>query len=468
MTTPLLWAVITAGVSSKRPQVTVHRVQTWLGRSGAIPIYLKLVVNERLSEDVSLLISIRDHIRHWGGMTLITGSHEIARQVMVFLMGSSSERLDHFSCLFLMAGSPLSDNFQEEQEPNEGNSNAHADITDVFRVLAQANAGHLRELILGAAALPYRVWQPAIMDSPFSVYPTKSMLSSVTLSLPSLQTLRLFERSSNVAEIGASSILHLLAKCPSLRTFIFRGSNLFDPHGVHGMFPIDLPHLRTLHLCQTFHQRIILSHLHTPKLNTLRLMWLNRPERLVDESYEPDSEERMEEEAEFSQSPWTDLLTGSGIRSLIRHTRLMYGLAPPITVLDMDFADIRSPKDFVWVFEHLPLLEEFRIVGSDMSDKVLLALASQRKIDSGREEWLCPCLRRLEFSRCDIITGLGIISLAKARNPPIESDIAHMEGQPARLEKFMVDGCGRIDCESVAVLQYIMGDVCFDVEPMEW
>ena len=203
-------------------------------------------------------------------------------------------------------------------------------------------------------------------------------------------------------------------------------------------------------------------------------MWLNRPEELIDESYQPDPAEVSEGPAEYSQSPYTDLLSGAGLRALIQQSTKHSGSHLPITYFDMDFADIRSPKDFLWVFKHLPLLEEFRIVGSDMSDKVLMGLAKERIGPGGvKEGWLCPRLRKMEFSRCDVITGMGVLALVKGRNPSLSDHerglevgmtTAERERIPARLEKFELEGCANVDCESIAVVQNIIGMVSFDVE----
>jgi len=213
---------------------------------------------------------------------------------------------------------------------------------------------------------------------------------------------------------------------------------------------VNLSHLRHLHLIHTFHQRTLLSHLCTPSLETLRLIWLNHNEMPLDEFYDSDPMEVDEDPTEFSQSPQTDLLTGLGLRTLIRNS------APHIRVFDMDFSDMRSPKDFVWVFQHLPMLEYFRIVGSDMSDRVLFALASPGK--DGR--WLCPLLTELEFSRCDVITGKGVVAIAKGRN---ERNTLH---GPQRLKRFSVDFCANVDCESIAVMQYLLGMVSFEITPV--
>jgi len=397
----------------------------------------------------NLLGDLREHGRHWRRFSLTAGSFRIAHGVFAFFTPSPPHQI--LSRIDIKAGPLTSEDifFDDELEPDDA-VDPRGDITTTFlaiHVLA-ASAPHFTELNLLSSALPYAAWGTAVHPE-----------------LPHLRKLRIFEHAGQGDQISAPSILCLLAKCPALEFFSFRGWYIFEPRS-HPLEIVDLPHLRELHLAQTFHQRIILSHLSTPKLETLRLSWLNRPDSLIDESYQPDLSEDNADPVEFSQSPYTDILTGVGLRTLIR--RCM----PPIRVLDMDFADARCPNDFVWLFAHLPALATFRIVGSDMSDNVLSALAAPRQDGT----WLCPRLTSLEFSRCDIITGLGIVSLAKGRNPPAESNLDQAAGndnrrgaarlRPARLTHFSVEACATVDCESVAVMQYLLDLVVFNVEVM--
>lgn len=53
-----------------------------------------------------------------------------------------------------------------------------------------------------------------------------------------------------------------------------------------------------------------------------------------------------------------------GLRKLITRSN------PPLEILDMDLADMRT-KDFKWCFDRLPVLRHFCITGSDMSDNVI-------------------------------------------------------------------------------------------------
>ncbi|KAF8573566.1 hypothetical protein K439DRAFT_1642895 [Ramaria rubella] len=436
VTTPRLWHSLSVALPTSSPRTTSAKVRTVLARSGAFPIHVILTLRSWSEDDIptlALLIHLRNHSGHWARLTLTAASCSITRSLFAFFAERPDMRA--LTRVDLTAGPSFDD--AEDDFPfvlPQENEDPRSDMTAVLAGLASTQAPRLTELNLATSALPYPFW------------PTPTPLLH-------LHTLRIFDRNGHLGEIAAPSLLHLLAKCPLLERLLFRGSSSFDPHAPPFGPPVSLPYLQELHLAQTFHQRIILAHLHTPALHTLRLAWLNRPEVLIDESYAPDPAEKNEEPTEYSQSPYTDLLTGAGVRALVRASN------PPLRVLDMDFADARSPRDFVWLFGRLPTLEEFKIVGSDMSDRVLDALAGRGEDGT----WLCPRLVSLDFSRCDVITGKGVVELAKARNPPLDVGIDNA-GAPARLTRFNVEACARVDCEAVAVKQYILGDVSFEVE----
>lgn len=435
ITTPSLWHSVSVKIPSSTPHITSAKVRTWLARSGGIPLQISLNVTKWNDDDSSLPLfhHLRSHSHHWGRLSLITSSHTVARHIFQFF--TSFPHHDLLSRLDLSIGSSLLDTHDPEDE--------RGSITVVVAGLMGTYAPRLTEFNLATSALPYE-WN-----------------LKTHVGFPHLCTLRIFEQNEfEIGDISPSTILQLLDKCPALEHFDFTGSNGIDPGGVSDVM-VSLPRLRELHLAQTVHQRAILAQLVTPALQILRLSWLNRRDPLIDDSYVPDPSEDSEEPPEWSQSPFTDLLTGAGIRSLISRS------APPIRVLDLDFADARSPKDFVWVFNHLPTLESFRITGSDMSDKVLQALASE----TDRGVWLCPRLMSLEFSRCDVITGRGVVALAMGRNPCKDhvgglstEDISADYSRPVRLTTFIVEACARVDCEAVAVMQHLLDNMDFEVE----
>ena len=147
---------------------------------------------------------------------------------------------------------------------------------------------------------------------------------------------------------------------------------------------------------------------------------------------EPEEGDSDDEACDFSQSPWSDHATGMGLRSLLRRSN------PPLEVLEMDYADMRT-KDFLWCFDHLETLSEFRIVASDMSDKVIQMLAPYRvsgrprsvsSMSSDPDESLefvnhawalgeprvrLPRLSALELWNCQRLTGNSIVATLGAR-----------------------------------------------------
>lgn len=449
ITTPRLWHKVFVFLPFRVPSVAFSKARSFLERSGAYPLHISLVVHKWLGQkdELELLSLIRNHSSHWFRLSLVASSNVATSEIFVFLTSSQRHevlsRIDLCTSLISHEWEEFGIHFDFEDLGLEEDNNARKSMSVIFHKLNETYAPNFRELNLFTSALPFTSWN-----------------TSNRPELSSLRTLRIYEHNTSLPGIRPISLLYLLSRCPLLEYLTFKGSDDFDSHGLKTNI-VRLERLRHFNLAQTFHQRIILSHIYAPALETLRLMWLNRPDTLIDESYEIDPSDNNEGSVEPSQSPYTDLLTGTGLRSLVRRS------TPPIRTLDMDFSDMRSPKDFVWLFEQLPTLELFRIVGSDMSDNVLLTLAGHDRRE--KNQWLCPRLKHLEFSRCDVISGKGIIALAKARGPKenraktLDKDF-NSSSSPAALQKFIVDACARVDCESIAVMQHVMGTVNYDVD----
>ncbi|TFY73216.1 hypothetical protein EWM64_g10796, partial [Hericium alpestre] len=210
--------------------------------------------------------------------------------------------------------------------------------------------------------------------------------------------------------IPPSDLLHFLTACPMLEYLSFNGTMIeptFTEEELLVPPPVArLPHLRSLVLHSTLCTRIILSHLDTPALKELYLEHLNvdfafpvhnpylprrprpteptsipasppdsmpppapldmpnaivtHPELLPppvthtfpsmflpsspsQRTYELEEGDSDDEWPDFSQSPYSDHATGMGVRSLLRRSN------PPLRVLEMDYADMRT-KDFRWLF----------------------------------------------------------------------------------------------------------------------
>ncbi|KIM43129.1 hypothetical protein M413DRAFT_443939 [Hebeloma cylindrosporum] len=200
-------------------------------------------------------------------------------------------------------------------------------------------------------------------------------------------------------------ILEFLSACPELESFFLSGW----PHDGPIDYPlpiIHLPNLVTLHLKNTCFVRALLSSLDTPRLEYLFLSHTNVDFQLHGEHHdEGDSED---EARDFSQSPWSDKATGMGLRKLINRSN------PPIRVLEMDFCDMRT-KDFRYVFDRLTFLEDFHIVASDMSDKVMGLLHPVKCQDGLVMHLRLPRLRRLRLTNCQRLGGKAIVDALTER-----------------------------------------------------
>jgi len=194
-------------------------------------------------------------------------------------------------------------------------------------------------------------------------------------------------------------ILDFLRACPDLESFYLSGWPYIE--SIVGPLPeVHLPSLVELHLRSTCSIRPILSSLITPRLEYVYLSHLNVDFELLGEYHEEGDSE--DEAHDYSQSPSSDRATGMGLRRLITRCN------PPIKLLDMDFCDMRT-KDFEYVFDRLPLLEDFRIVASDMSDKVINFLRPISPTAGGTFRVRLPCLRYLKLINCRRLTGEAIV-----------------------------------------------------------
>lgn len=247
----------------------------------------------------------------------------------------------------------------------------------------------------------------------YPVWPFCYMMNVWMYKLPSPQTLAplrftcisITEGSFGTILAQPRSVLEFLQACPALESFYFSGWPHDEDTSNENLPVVCLPRLHTLHLKSTCSARAYLSSLDTPHLQNLYLAHLNVDFKLQGEYNEPGDSE--DEAGDYSQSPWSDQATGMGLRKLIQRCR------PPIKVLEMDFSDMRT-KDFRYVFDRLPDLEEFRIVASDMSDTVIRLLKPNTRED-GSVELRVPRLRQLKLYNCQRLTGSAIVSALASR-----------------------------------------------------
>jgi hypothetical protein len=80
----------------------------------------------------------------------------------------------------------------------------------------------------------------------------------------------------------------------------------------------------------------------------------------------------------------------------------------------MDFCDMRT-KDFRYVFDRLAFLEDFHIVASDMSNKVMGFLYPVKSQDGPAMHLRLPRLRRLRLTNCQRLSGKAIVDALTER-----------------------------------------------------
>lgn len=221
-----------------------------------------------------------------------------------------------------------------------------------------------------------------------------SLPGSSTLVPLRFTTVMISEESMSV---HPTTVLDFLSALPQLEHFCLSGLINDDEHSMANAAIVFLPRLQTLTIRSTCTTRAILSHLHAPDLSELYLGHLNVDWSLPFDQITFAEGDSDDEAADFSRSPSSDRATGMGLRALINRS------SPPLRVLHMDYADMRT-KDFKFVFDRLERLEEFLIVASDMSDTVIRLFAP---LPNGQVR--LPKLRTLELNNCLRLSGDAIV-----------------------------------------------------------
>ncbi|KAI0802072.1 hypothetical protein BC629DRAFT_1284651 [Irpex lacteus] len=383
--TPRAWQYIYLD-DKHRPLRASHRLaRVWLERSQNFPVDIRINLDD--SDNLLALISpLIAHVRRWRRFTiegkiqedvdfrsLYEGSLPILETLTVFIKGAEP---------------PMAVGEQESQPP--------------LRIF---HCSPPLELSLSGAR-SYRVF---LHHEAFRL-PIPQQISTLHLRT-------LVIRENNTLDVVPDPIrlINFLQCCPQLRDFHYFALP-HEPTPPTNRVPLPmvrLPHLRCLVLRSTCAVRAILSHIDAPDLRELYLEHTNMEFRLNHAAAftpEPEEGDSDDEAGDFSQSPWSDHATGMGLRNLIRRSN------PPLQVLEMDYADMRT-KDFLWCFDRLDSLIEFRIVASDMSDKVIQLLAPYHVNDRPRSppRVRLPRLTALEFWNCQRLTGDAVVAAIGAR-----------------------------------------------------
>ncbi|KXN88237.1 hypothetical protein AN958_07696 [Leucoagaricus sp. SymC.cos] len=290
-----------------------------------------------------------------------------------------------------------------------------------------------------------------------SSYPPFAYMMNVWVSkLPSPEmiaplcftTVSITEGSFGAISAHPRSVLDFLRACPDLQSFYFSGWPHDEDLTSEELPIVSLPHLHTLQLKSTCSARAYLSCLDTPLLQNLHLAHLNVDFKLQGEYNEPGDSD--DEAGDYSQSPSSDQATGMGLRKLIHRCH------PPLKVLEMDFSDMRT-KDFHYIFDRLNDLEEFRIVASDMSDKVIRLLKPNFHED-GSMQLRLPRLRNFRLYNCQRLSGSAIVNALSSR-------LTHTDDNPqcGTLSEVAIVGCdGFGSAHEVSLARILRGRLRYD------
>jgi hypothetical protein len=453
----------------------------YLARSSDLPFDVDVII---LSRDnlLPLLSPFLNHLGRWRSCTIGGAKEEAVRFGEFWDRGSGEPKLEELDIGVL---DPAEMDEMADHIRIQGTEGGDSAPPGTFKPYTISLTSNLLFMTVMLSKLP----------SPLTLSP----LRFVTLSV---------SESSLTLNIRPDDLLQFLTVCPELEFFSFTGSMaepVITPEDIRRPPPIvSLPRLRSLVLHSTLATRILLSHIHTPALRELYLEHLNVdfdfpvlnpylpppsrspiasspapdiPPEIPEIGSDTDTNRIMssptpteiflpsssqlafgfecaledgdsdDDFSDFSQSPRSDHATGMGLRSLMGRS------SPPLRVLEMDYADMRT-KDFAWLFSCADSLTEFRIVASDMADRVVRMLApdSDRKV-------LLPKLRNLELINCQRLNGRAIVEAIRERTRMTDGPI--IEGRTVDvypLEDVAVLGCANFTTDDGLELAEVLGE----------
>lgn len=226
------------------------------------------------------------------------------------------------------------------------------------------------------------------------------------------------------------AVIDFLSACPQLESFYLWGW-VHEDAALTGPPPIvHLPKLVTMTLKSTSMTRALLTAIDAPNLERLYLTSLNVDFQLP--PYYAEEGDSDDEANDPSQSPSSDHATGMGLRSIISRCH------PPLKVLEMDFSDMRT-KDFHFAFSHLNVLEEFLIIASDMSDKVIKLLQPYPSKADDMSVRL-PKLKKLALHNCQRLEGAAIVDALSMRTEFTDANATSALNAFTRVEVLECEG----------------------------
>ncbi|KAG0700459.1 hypothetical protein DFH29DRAFT_623631 [Suillus ampliporus] len=369
---PCIWQIIVV-LDSRRSMSSIRtQAELWVARSSPLPfnVVIKLSDFERLLPIMSCFLP---HLARWMRCTITFDGKTIETSLSDLTLFSPRRILHH---LDILLKTPFEDVAGDDED----------DV--IFFSCGSVTYRHI-SMKVATTKLPH-----VEMINPL-------LFTSLDISETA------FEHS-----VRSPDLLRFLAHCPNLEHLYFHG--LSNDEGTLDAPPpaIALPRLHTLLLDEICNQRSILSHLYLPALRELHLRHIN-VDFPLEPYHVPEEGDSEDESHDFSQSPHSDLHTGMGLRKLLSRSR------PPLEILDMDLSDMRT-KDFRWVFDKLPELKQFSIVGSDMSDSVValfmpFAVGDEQKQDVVRMSVRLPQLSVLKMYSCQQLSGDALVKALSAR-----------------------------------------------------
>ncbi|EPS96528.1 hypothetical protein FOMPIDRAFT_1053174 [Fomitopsis schrenkii] len=431
LTSPRIWQRLVL-IDRRKTEASHAQAELWLSRSGQLPLYVHANIG---SSDhlLPLLSPVLPFIHRWSTFDVVVDDTTEHIDFVPLVEGASEVHMEHLQVI--IRGTSGIEGLIEHLHPIEV-----GDLDKpVFSALPSDGPPESSRGIF---------MRTAVLTLPSRAHMTFLPLTKLTIS-ESVDVLT-----------NASRMLDFLSAFPLLERFIFYSfPQVGNPEDdiIHAPI-VSLPRLRVLALRSTCVVRTILSRIDAPSLTELYLEHTNIDFEMRHDPYANMAEDgdSDDEASDFSQSPWSDHATGVGLRQLIKRSN------PPLQVLEMDYADMRT-KDFEWCFDRLEHLRKFRIVASDMSNTVinLLAPYESRRVpcraDEGEHGGLSvrlPKLAMLSLWNCQRLSGDAIVRALCLRAQYTDN----LSGDDiGRLSDVAIVGCQNFQVQHVLELSPILG-----------
>ena len=453
-TSPRVWRLILLQDVRNHNVVAIEKLQRqtsiWLANSSPLPFDVMVDFQAHSQEQFLAIISILiSGLDRWASCTFVRGKHKEMVDISGIVLAArahsdytdsdssdeGSESEEHGEQSTLHAGKAVVDHLEvivdeavglRSRSDDEDSSDLDSDDEDDDTEL-EGKLPTFRRLRTGSIVLNY----------PVPNLPLPSQINPMGITVLTITE-------TGLGPPNPIRLLRFLTAFPEIETLTFDGHALEPDYEEDDVPPVvTLPKLYELTIGSTCSIRMILSHLVVPGLTRLYLQHLNTDAIIQNQPTGEDGD--SEDEAhDYSQSPSSDHATGMGLRMLQKRSN------PPLRVLDMDYSDLRT-KDFLFCFDNFSLLREFRIVASDMSDRVIEMLAPYDG-PSGRREIRLPYLKELELYHCQRVTGRTIVSTLRERASFVDRSPIH-----PRMDHVSVAGCAEVLPEHNLALSAIFG-----------